>query len=1078
MSLYEEAPLRKAAALLALLLLSLSLSAQVRTGAIYGRIADKEGNPLPGVAVSLTGPATAKLTASSNDAGVFRFPALPPGKGYEVKAELAGYKAAGRTGIAVRIGAGSKVDIVLEVGKVEELATAAASAPLIDPRTTAAAFDADMARTQSLPTARDPWALLQLVPSVMLDRENVGGNESGRQASFVAKGDDTNGANGLWALDGVDITDSSELGRSALFPDFDTLEDVRITTGGAADVAVQTAGVTLNMVTRRGGNKVGLSSRFYLTDNFFQSDNLTDGLRAQGVANTNRIQQIKDFGVSAGGPLIKNRVWWWGAYGVQDIFNFTIYNTKDQAVLNNYSFKLNIRPWGGNSFEALATSGSRDVYGAGAAAAKPEGNHEAGMTALGSPFFKLQDEQVVNNNFVLTLKYSFNDTGFTSKPSVDEAMVNPVVWSVGTQTYVPFSSDYGKSWDWSASERPRSDFQVMAALYRDSALGASHEFKAGLEFSSRGEVNRSGYAQNFEVLRNFTEPLIDLGEGLVVPPAEWQFFRFGREDRSDARTKQVSAYLQDTITKGRFTANVGLRLDRQTPYSGAYILKTVKNDNAAWTSLFETSAISVLNQDCPPLSVNAVKPKYYWNTLSPRLGLSWDIGGDGKTVAKLALAQYGDVMPVGAYTTRPLGLAGGMGFWWNDADDDGMVQIEEIFWRYSSAHPETPYELYALYSDTGSLTDEAEEALEGGFESDAYLAGNYWDFDWSHPSAVNYDNVTTFFRNDIDPDAKNVKTSPRTREVLLSLEREVLPDLALSLSATYRRYDNFDWAKPFYPANLYPSTPDLIIDNSQEWYAAAGTIPETVTVGGVSYDMKDAAGRTWYLPVAGYPGETPFRIIDKSGATRTYVGLDFAVAKRLSNRWLLNASFTLQDQRAHWGDSFIDPTNQWALDGESYGNRSAAFAGKTAVQMHTRWLVKFSGLYQLPWGFDLSGTLVAREGWKVPNYVTLAYAGDGPWPGLYKSNTVYLQVPTKDRLPAFANLSLRLEKRIAIGAGRMSLMADVFNVLNSATVIRAYDANIGTYYVDTGASAANPNYRRFNEILNPRVWRFGVRFEF
>jgi hypothetical protein len=1070
--------LRKAVPVLALLLLSLSLSAQVRTGTIYGRVADKEGNPLPGVAVTLTGPMTAKLTTASNPAGIYRFPALPPGAGYELKAELAGYKAAGRTGLVVRIGAGSKIDIVLEVGKVEELATAAANVPLVDIRSSAAAFVIDRGRMQALPTVRDPWALLQLVPSVMLDRENVGGSEAGRQAAFTAKGDAANGANGLWAVDGVDITDTSDLGRSAIFLDFDTLEDVRVTTGGAADVAVPTAGVALNMVTRRGGNKIGLSSRFYLTDNFFQSDNLTDGLRARGVANTNRIQQIKDYGISAGGPLIKDRIWWWGAYAVQDIFNYTIYNTKDQAVLSNYSFKLNIRPFGGNSLEALVMSGARDVYGVDAAAAKPEGNHEAGMTALGSPVFKLQDEQVVNDNFVLTLKYSFNDSGATSKPSVDERMVNPVTWSVGTQTYVPFSSDYGRSWDWNQSERPRSNFQVMATLFRDSALGASHEFKGGLEFSYRREVNRWGFAQNFEVLRDFTEPLIDLGEGLVVPPADWQFIRFGRENLSDARAKQVSAYLQDTVTLGRFTLNVGFRLDRQTPYSGAYVLRTVKNDDKAWGALFDQKVMSVLSQDLRGLSVNAVKPKYYWNTWSPRLGLSWDITGDGKTVAKLALAQYGDVLPVGAFAATPLGLGGGMGFWWNETDNDSLIELGELFWQYSSVHPETPYELYALYTAQGSLTDAAEEALEGGFESDAYLAGNYWDFDWANPSAVNYDNMTTFFRNDIDPDAKNVKTSPRTREVMLLLEREVRPDLALSIGATYRRYDNFDWAKPFYPANLYPSTPDLIIDNSQEWYAAAGTIPETITVGGMIYDMKDAAGRSWYLPVAAYPGETPFRIVDKSDAYRTYAGLDLAVAKRLSHRWLLDASFTLQDQRAHWGGSFIDPTNQWALDGKPYGNRSAAYAGKVGVQMHARWLAKVSGLYQLPWGFDVSGTLVAREGWKIPNYVTLAYAGDGPWPGLYKSNVVYLEVPTKDRLPAFANLTLRLEKRITIGAGRMFLMADVFNVLNSATVIRAYDANIGTYYVDTGASAANPNYRRFNEILNPRVWRFGVRFEF
>jgi hypothetical protein len=56
--------------------------------------------------------------------------------------------------------------------------------------------------------------------------------------------------------------------------------------------------------------------------------------------------------------------------------------------------------------------------------------------------------------------------------------------------------------------------------------------------------------------------------------------------------------------------------------------------------------------------------------------------------------------------------------------------------------------------------------------------------------------------------------------------------------------------------------------------------------------------------------------------------------------------------------------------------------GEVGGQMHARWLAKVAGLCQLPWGFDVSGTLVAREGWKVPNCVTLDYAGDGPWPGL------------------------------------------------------------------------------------------------
>jgi hypothetical protein len=101
----------------------------------------------------------------------------------------------------------------------------------------------------------------------------------------------------------------------------------------------------------------------------------------------------------------------------------------------------------------------------------------------------------------------------------------------------------------------------MAALYRASALGASHEFKSGLEFSYRREVNRGGYAQNFEVLRDFTEPLIDLGEGLVVPPAEWQFFRFGREERVERCRLAGPGTCRSPATRARRPSGSSTRAD-------------------------------------------------------------------------------------------------------------------------------------------------------------------------------------------------------------------------------------------------------------------------------------------------------------------------------------------------------------------------------------------------------------------------------------------------------------------------------------------------------------------------------------
>ena len=1067
--------MKKVGLIFALLIFALSLSAQIRTGEIQGKVVSKEGLPLSGVKVTLSRPQAANEKAVTGRLGVFRFPAVFPGSDYSLKAELPDFKTIDRAGVVVALGGRVSVDFVLEPGKPEELVKVTAPTPSIDRTRFTAGASFGWTELQTLPTARDPWVIVQLVPGVMLDRENVGGNESSEQSRFVARGDNTNGIDNTWVVDGIDVSDPVNLGLSEINYDFDAIDVISVTTGGAADVMQQTSGIAVNLLTRRGGNKIAGTARFFLTDHAFQSDNLTTALRSQGVPNTNKIQQIHDFGASVGGPIFKDRLWFWLAYGVQDLFSYTIYDFQDRALLSNYNFKLNAALFAGNRFEALLTTSQKERFGVDADPAKPEGGHQTGRFRLGSPIFKFQDEQTIGNSLYLSAKFTWTNTGTTVKPMVDEALTTPVTFDVAEGVYVPFSTIFGRSWDYSQATRTNKAMQFAATLFKDDLLGMSHEIKAGLEFADRKVSSISGFAQNYEVFRDFADPLIDLGQGLIVPPADWQRFVLNRDNRQVALGSQSSGYLQDTITKGRFTLQLGLRYDYQKPSLGAVGVSSVLS---SWSNVFTQDAATSLGTYLPPLNVSAVGGRYQWSTWSPRIGFSWDLKGDGRTVLKLALAQYGDLLAAGANVPRPLGLTGNLAFWWNDTDADSLVDRTEIYWKYSALQAGTPNQLYALFTSDGALTEAATAALVGGFESDAYLAGNFSGFDWNNRTAINYDNLTTFYRSDVDPSVKSVKTSPRTREIMLSLEKELRPDLSASVSATYRRYDNFDWAKLFYPADIYPSTPDLVIDNTQTWYAVAGTIPATVKIGEKTIEMRDAAGKSWYLPIASFPGDTPYRMVDKSSSYRTYVGLDLAVTKRLSHRWFLNASATLQDQRVYWGDSFIDPTNQWALDGKPYGNWGSGSGGKVPVQMYSRWLAKLSGLYQLPWGFDVSATFLAREGWKIPNYLTLAYANSSSWPGLYRANTVYIQTATKDSLPAFSNLSLRIEKRFALGSGRMYVMADVFNALNSAVVNRSYDAYMGAYYVDTEASVVNPFNRLYNEILNPRVWRFGLRFEF
>jgi hypothetical protein len=1073
--------LKKAAIVLALLIVALSLSADVRTGQVQGQVVGKDGKAVAGVKVTLMRPQASDHTVVTDASGLFRFPDVFPGSDYSVKAEHPDYKTTVRTHVVVPMGGRVAFRVPLELGKPEETVNVTTPTPAIDPTkfTSGAAYD--WTELQALPTARNPWVVLQLAPAVMLDREDVGGSEATAQSSFVTRGDFTNGSDDTWMVDGVNISDPVDLGHSAIRTDFDTIDTMTVTTGGAADVTQQTSGIAVNILTRRGGNKLAGAAHFYLTDRAFQSSNITSTLRSEGVVNTNRIQHIRDFGASAGGPIVKDHLWLWGAYGVQDIFNYTIYNTPDRAQFSNYDFKLDAEIFKGNRAEALFAAGSDERFGVDADVSKPEGDHQTGRFSLGSPVFKFQDEQVLGSSFYLSAKLTWVNAGTTLRPAVDEDLANPVVFDIAEGLYVPFSTNYGRSWDHSQDIRAQKGLDVTATLFADRVLGMSHEIKAGLAFSDKKVTTTSGFAPNYEVFLDFTEPLIDLGEGLVVPPADWQRFVLNREDHRVDLLGQSTAFLQDTIVTGRFALKLGLRYDYQRPTTGAYGLSTVLS---SWSNVFSSDSMTYLDTYFPPLTVNAVDSKYRWSTWSPRVALSWDLKGDGRTILKLALAQYGDLLTPGANVTSPVGLSGRFNFWWNDTDADSMVDLTEISWIHAATYADAPDQLYALFDSSGNLTEEAAAALAGGFDGDAYLAGNYSGFSWADREAVNYDNVTTFYRSDVDANARNVKTSPRTREISLSLEKELRTDLTASIAATFRLYDNFDWAKLFYPADVYPSTPDLVVDSTTgPWYAEAGTIPQTITYTNsaddeVTVDLGEAGGRPWYLPVAAFPGSTPYRMVDKSRSTRTYFGLDLGVTKRLSNRWFMNAALTLQDQRYHLRDSYIDPTNVWAIDGQAYGNWGGTSGGKVPALMYSRWLVKISALYQLPWGIDVAATLHAREGWAIPHYITLAYAEAESWPGLYRSSLVYLQPPTKDHLPALRNLSFRIEKSFALGGGRMAVTADVFNLFNSATVNRAADAYYGTYYVDTDVFVPNPYSRAYSEILNPRVWRLGLRFEF
>src|SRR5688572_22867200 len=131
-------------------------------GSIFGKISDASGGVLPGVTVTVTGPALqAPLVAVTSESGTYQFPSVPIGT-FTVTFELASFKKAVRPNVVITTGFNAGVDQKLEIGQMTEEVTISAVSPVVDTKktTTGAVFTADV--LEKIPTARDPWQIINM----------------------------------------------------------------------------------------------------------------------------------------------------------------------------------------------------------------------------------------------------------------------------------------------------------------------------------------------------------------------------------------------------------------------------------------------------------------------------------------------------------------------------------------------------------------------------------------------------------------------------------------------------------------------------------------------------------------------------------------------------------------------------------------------------------------------------------------------------------------------------------------------------------------------------------------------------
>src|SRR5262249_37182227 len=231
---------------------------------------------------------------------------------------LAGFGTVIRENVIVEVGKNVDLPMTLKVAGVTDTVTVTEASPIVDTKKIGTAMNFTSIELEKIPTSRDPFALVRAVPGVLVDRVNIGGNETGQQSNFQAKG--TRPQDAVWNLDGINVTDMQATGGSPAYYNYDNFEEIQVSTSGQ-DIKQPTGGMGLNLVVKRGTNQFHGGVRGYIDNESMEASNVPAELAAKGVthASSDPNKQISDYGAEIGGPIFKDHAWFYGSYSVQDI---------------------------------------------------------------------------------------------------------------------------------------------------------------------------------------------------------------------------------------------------------------------------------------------------------------------------------------------------------------------------------------------------------------------------------------------------------------------------------------------------------------------------------------------------------------------------------------------------------------------------------------------------------------------------------------------------------------------------------------------------------------------------------------
>ena len=1018
---------------------------------LTGTVRDFSGAVLPGVTVEASSPALIEKTrtAVTDASGVYRIVDLRAGT-YTLKFSLPGFSTVERTAINLT---GTQVltfPVEMKPGELQETITVTGDTPVVDVQSARREVVMDADVIQSIPASRAAGALLNATPGLTVDNNGIA--LAPTMTFFSANG----GANneGRMAVNGMTVGAARSGGVSSYVYDAVGVEEVAVRVGGGLG-ETDTGGPIMNIVPRSGGNTFRGTGFISLAGDWSRGDNLNDELRAIGLTETPGIIQAHDASLSYGGPIVRDRLWFFGSYrnldtqtaveGVTANANAGLANRWDwmpsavnarlvqdrqmaitrvagqvgqSRIQVNYEYQKRCEGTpltvGG---QGCHNRGS-DWVGLGTTTQSPEATGTAARGYFEWPFHLTQAQWTMPATSRLLLEG--NMTVFRYNPAFGYPPPDGITNLIGasqqstalrcvapgnmsnpgcseaedpsTLRWAPASNYAYRALDqWGYAEGATNSYNGTA-----SYVTGSHNIKAGYQYYWLRQLDNTIAAENQLAYRfNGANP-----NAVTYRLPEWS---------RNSITQLHGIFLQDQYTLGRLTLSGALRWDRASSYA------PVEGNGVSMTSKFNADTISI--EKTPGVDA--------YNDLSPRIGVGYDLFGTGKTALKFRWGRYLAFASNDApYTsTNPAAtlVAAVTNRQWTDSNNNRVV-------------------------DCDLLNMSAQNTTATGGDICAAVTGNQANFGKVGAATI------------VDPELLSgwgVRAHDYQTEV--TVQHEVIPRVSAEVSYIHRTFHGFTvtndlnrnhltgWSNYTINAPLDPRLPD------------GGGYPIT------QYVVNSTTPAQNFLTRESTYGT------DGKERDAFYDGVNFNVNARMSNGVFVSLGTQTGrriDDRCHvvvnFNNGATGPNSRGCYDAEPWTTTIRGLGSYTIPKIDVLVSATVRSQTALEQGAD----------WIVPNSVIQQANGGVLPPGLNPDGNSTLDLTDPQHL-IFANerrtqMDMRFAKVVRIGRTRTDIGVDLWNVFNT---------NYATDYEDT-YTAADGTWLNPSAIYPPRFVRLNFTVGF